>query len=71
MSNLKEISTQQLQNLKPFLDEVTERNECAEFIAHDPISFTYAFYRKEDRILAGFFAALMAWGRRDVILRKT
>ena len=30
----------------------------------------HAFDRKEDQLLAGFFAAIMAWGRRDIVLSK-
>lgn len=48
-----------------------ERNEQQEFVSGDPISFMYAFEQEEDRVLAGFFAALMAWGRRSVVLDKT
>jgi len=30
----------------------------------------HAFDKKEDQLLAGFFAAIMAWGRRDIVIRK-
>jgi uncharacterized protein (TIGR02757 family) len=30
----------------------------------------HAFNHKEDQLLAGFFAATMAWGRRDIVIRK-
>jgi len=34
------------------------------------VLFMHAFNEKEDQLLAGFFAATMAWGRRDVVIRK-
>lgn len=30
----------------------------------------HAFDEKEDQAIAGFFAAIMAWGRRDIVLAK-
>lgn len=30
----------------------------------------YRFEEREDRLLAGFLAALMAWGRRDIVIAK-
>ncbi len=68
--SLTEISPAQLKNLKPFLDEAAAKNEIPEYIEDDPVCFIHAFDKKEDRALAGFFAALMAWGRRDVIINK-
>lgn len=56
--------------LKAFLDRVCEQVEVPEYIPSDPVSFLHAFDRKEDQLLAGFFAAIMAWGRRDIVLAK-
>ena len=70
MANLKSCSPQQLQRLKPWLDGWVERIERLEYIADDPVSFMHAFEAKDDQALAGFFAAIMAWGRRDVVLAK-
>ncbi len=68
---LKEISTAQLLKLKSFLDEQVKRIEQPEYIQDDPVCFMHAFNEKEDQVLAGFFAALFAWGRRDVVINKT
>ncbi len=68
---LREISPAQLRKLKPFLNEAVTRIEKPQYIERDPVCFIHAFDLKEDRALAGFFAALMAWGRRDVIINKT
>ncbi len=61
----------QLQKLKPWLDEWVACIEQPDYIKDDPVSFMHAFDSKNDQALAGFFAALMAWGRRDIVLSKT
>jgi uncharacterized protein (TIGR02757 family) len=67
---LKTLGPRKLQQLKPWLDDIITRVEIPEYIPDDPVSFMHAFDRKEDRLLAGFFAAIMAWGRRDIVIRK-
>lgn len=71
MSKLKKASEKQIIRLKPFLDRWTEKIEQPSYIDDDPVLFMHAFDDKEDQLLAGFFAALFAWGRRDVVIRKT
>lgn len=63
-------SEKQILHLKPFLDEWVERVEKPDYIDSDPVLFMHAFNEKEDQLLAGFFAAIMAWGRRDIVIRK-
>lgn len=60
----------QILQLKPILDEAVRQVEQPSYIAEDPVLFMHAFDDKNDRELAGFFAALMAWGRRDIVIRK-
>ncbi|MEX0686118.1 MAG: TIGR02757 family protein [Balneolales bacterium] len=67
---LNTITTKNLQYLKPWLDEVVAQVEVPEYIHKDPVSFMHAFSDKEDQLLAGFFAAIMAWGRRDIVISK-
>lgn len=67
---LKSIPNTKLHFLKPWLDELVEIVEQPEYINDDPVSFMHAFPDKEDQTLAGFFAAIMAWGRRDIVLAK-
>lgn len=67
---LQKRSEKEIKKLKPFLDEWVDRIERPEYIDADPILFMHAFNEKEDQLLAGFFAAIMAWGRRDVVIRK-
>ena len=40
------------------------------FIEKDPISIPHRFSRRQDIELMGFWAAILAWGQRPVILRK-
>lgn len=68
--NLSKISNSKIKELKPFLDEWVDRIEEPDYIEADPILFMHAFQDKEDQLLAGFFAATMAWGRRDIVIRK-
>ncbi|MCH8495333.1 MAG: TIGR02757 family protein [Balneolales bacterium] len=67
---LKVLSKKKLLDRKSWLDEIIEEVEVPEYIPSDPVSFMHAFDSKEDQLLAGFFAALMAWGRRDIVLAK-
>lgn len=57
-------------DLRAHLDALTERFEQPDFIEHDPISIPHGFDEPDDRAVIGLFAALLAWGRRDVLLRK-
>lgn len=40
------------------------------FIEEDPLSIPHLFTAKEDREIAGFLAATIAWGQRPVIIRN-
>lgn len=64
------ISKRKLIELKPFLEELVKKIEQPEYIHDDPVQFMHAFEKKNDRELAGFFAATMAWGRRDIVNAK-
>ena len=41
------------------------------FIADDPVSIPHLFRKKQDREIAGFFAATFAWGNRTTIINKS
>ena len=41
------------------------------FIAEDPVSIPHLFKKKQDREIAGFFAATFAWGNRTTIINKS
>jgi len=42
-----------------------------EFIKEDPVSIPHLFSRKQDIEIAGFFAAIFAWGNRTTIIAKS
>lgn len=68
--NLDPCSPETLRAMKPWLEAWNRRTEVAEYVEEDPVLFMHSFEDREDRLLAGFFAALMAWGRRDVVINK-
>src|SRR6056297_1093086 len=68
--SLRKRSLHTLMDLKPYLDEINAEVERSEYIPHDPVQFLHAFENKKDIEIAGFFAATMAWGRRDIVISK-
>ncbi len=55
---------------RALLDPLVARYERAAFIPDDPISAVWAFDDPADQEVIGLYAALLAWGRRSVILAK-
>ncbi|RYY10495.1 MAG: TIGR02757 family protein, partial [Cytophagaceae bacterium] len=60
-----------IQKLRALLDERVARYNQPAFIAHDPISIPHQFTRLQDVEISALFAALLAWGQRPTILKKT
>jgi uncharacterized protein (TIGR02757 family) len=58
------------QRIKDFLDEKVGLYNRPNFIELDPISIPHRFSKKQDIEIAGFFAAILAWGQRKTILNK-
>ena len=58
-------------NLKDFLDRKVEQYNQPSFIKNDPISIPNLFSKKQDIEIAGFFAAVFAWGNRTTIINKS
>ena len=57
--------------LQNFLNKkVAEYNQPL-FIAPDPICVPHLFSKKQDIEIAGFFAAIFAWGNRTTIINKS
>ena len=56
--------------LKEFLDRKVTAYNQPDFITYDPISIPHRFSKKEDIEIAGFFAAILAWGQRKTIINK-
>ncbi len=58
------------ESLKEKLDTLQKRYETVEFIKDDPVQFIHLFKNKEDIEIAGFIAALFAFGKREVFIKK-
>ncbi len=57
-------------NLKEFLDEKVAQYNNPAFIGSDPIQIPHGYSLKEDIEIAGFLAAVIAWGNRSSIIRN-
>ncbi|MGB3005640.1 MAG: TIGR02757 family protein [Chitinophagaceae bacterium] len=57
-------------DLKEFLNRKVDEYNQPSFIKYDPISIPHLFTRKQDIEIAGFFAAIFAWGNRTTIINK-
>lgn len=57
-------------NLKDFLDTKVNLYNQAAFIKDDPICIPHRFTKKQDIEIAGFFAAILAWGTRKGIINS-
>lgn len=64
------MTPERLEKLRVWLDPVVARFEQPAFIVDDPISVPHAFDDPADQEIIGLFAALLAWGRRDIMLAK-
>lgn len=58
-------------SLKDFLNRKTEEYNQPSFIKDDPVSIPHLFKRQADIEIAGFFAAVFAWGNRTTIIKKS
>lgn len=58
-------------SLKIFLDKKTDEYNQPSFIHNDPICIPHLFSKKQDIEIAGFFAAIFAWGNRTTIINKS
>lgn len=59
-----------LPNIKKLLDNKFETYHQASFIARDPISVPHRFTKIQDIEIAAFFAAILAWGNRTMIINN-
>jgi len=57
-------------NLQQFLNAKVVQYNCPSFIGNDPICIPHQFTLKQDIEIAGFFAALFAWGTRTSIINS-
>ncbi len=59
-----------LEKLREFFDEKVAQYNQPSFIKDDPISIPHRFTKKQDIEIAGFFAAILAWGTRKGIINS-
>lgn len=59
------------EKLKKFLEEKVKEYNRPSFIKADPICIPHLFTKKQDIEIAGFFAAIFAWGNRTTIINKS
>lgn len=59
-----------MDDLKSFLDFKVAQYNRPDFIADDPIAIPHQYSLKQDVEIAGFFAAVLAWGQRKTIISK-
>lgn len=52
------------------LEKLVKEYETEDFIKDDPVRFPNRFTEKKDIEIAGFIASLVAYGRRDVFIKK-
>jgi len=57
-------------DLKRFLDSKVVEFNRPSFIQDDPICIPHRFSSPQDQEIAGFFAAIFAWGNRKIIIKK-
>lgn len=61
----------EFKKIKNLLDERIELYNKKSFIEKDPICIPHRFQKKQDIEIAGFFAAIFAWGNRTTIIHKS
>ena len=59
-----------INELKKFLDRKVAEFNTPDFIKDDPVCIPHLFSKKQDIEIAGFFAAIFAWGIRKTIINK-
>lgn len=59
------------EKLKKFLEEKVKEYNRPSFIDADPVCIPHLFTKKQDIEIAGFFAAIFAWGNRTTIINKS
>jgi uncharacterized protein (TIGR02757 family) len=56
--------------IKDFLDTKVAQYNSPDFIQDDPILIPHSYKKQQDIEIAGFWAAILAWGRRKVAISK-
>lgn len=64
-------ATMKEKELQDFLNCKVDLYNQPSFIPDDPICIPHSFTKKQDIEIAGFFAAVFAWGNRTTIINKS
>jgi len=56
--------------LREWMEKRVDFYNRPDFIAEDPIAIPHRFSKRQDIEIAGFWTAVLAWGRRSLIMRK-
>ncbi len=67
MNDRKRMTTKEIKHI---LDQYYLRFNTFQFIELDPIVIPHRFTQLQDIEIAGFFAAILAWGQRVTIIKK-
>jgi len=59
------------QDLKKLLDAKVKEFNQPDFIKDDPLSIPHKFTKRQDQEIMGFWASMLAWGRRKTIINKS
>lgn len=57
--------------LKAFLDEKVLKYNQISFIEKDPVQIPHQFTQKEDIEIAAFMVSIIAWGKRELIIKSS
>jgi uncharacterized protein (TIGR02757 family) len=57
--------------LQDFFNKKVKEYNQPSFIVSDPVCIPHLFIKKQDIEIAGFFAAIFAWGNRTTIINKS
>jgi uncharacterized protein (TIGR02757 family) len=60
-----------LPELKDFFEEMMIKYYSFDFIINDPISIPHQYKIKEDIEISGFLTAILSWGQRRMIIKKS
>ncbi len=63
------MTTGEINDIKPKLDEAVQRINRREFIKNDPVQFPHRFSSQADREIISLLTSHIAWGKRKMICR--
>ena len=67
---MAEYSDYSYEQMYELLEALYDKYNCEAFIEADPISIPHSFSEDNDREIAGFLAATIAWGNRKAIVKS-